>query len=134
MEHAAHLGSIRIETWFFSPLEPLGIFPPPSVSVTHMPLVCTVGKIDDERMRVKLACGVMGGNQSFFTRGKIAVGYQEVCGLNARRRWLCEIPNDYQHAIEISHAQVSATEEGQLPKEFAHKTPSQSALAMNAFH
>jgi hypothetical protein len=65
-----------------------------------MPFSSTVGKIDDERMRLNLISGTAGRCKCFAMRREAAIRDREICGLRARRRWLGKVPNGQDHASE----------------------------------
>jgi hypothetical protein len=75
------------------PARHLGVFLPPSVFIPNMPFSSTVGKIDDERMCLKLIGGNAGGYKCFAMCGEAAIRDRENCGLCTRRRRLSKVPN-----------------------------------------
>jgi hypothetical protein len=50
-----------------------------------MPLVGTVGKINDERVRLYLIGGISGCCKRFAVRGEATIRDRKICGLRARR-------------------------------------------------
>jgi len=52
-------------------------------------------------MCLKPICGVTSFFESFFMRGKMALGNREICGLDTWRRWFCKIRNGYRHGTAL---------------------------------
>jgi hypothetical protein len=58
-----------------------------------MSLGRTVGKIDDERIRLNLISGMAGCCKCFGMRGEAAIRDRKICGLRTRRQWLGKVSN-----------------------------------------
>ena len=72
---------------------PLGIVLPPPFSIPHMAFSSAVGKIDDERVCLKLIGRIASGCKCFAMRGKATIRDRKNCGLSARGRWLGKVRN-----------------------------------------
>jgi hypothetical protein len=71
----------------------LGIFLPPPFTIPNMSFSSAVGKIDDERMCLKLIGCIAGRCKCFAMRGKAAIRHRKNCGLRVWRRWLGKVRN-----------------------------------------